>query len=83
MALSEQTPSGAYPARAVKPADVVELTVPAAHDATSAWCGPPPPVSPPASGFSLDEIEDLRIAVDEACVMLLSCPARRRPSRPR
>jgi serine/threonine-protein kinase RsbW len=74
MALSEQTPSGAYPARAGKPADVVELTVPAlttylgvVRTATAGLAA--------RLGFSLDEIEDLRIAVDEACVMLLSLPA--------
>jgi serine/threonine-protein kinase RsbW len=73
MALSEQTPSGAFPAR-VKPADVVELTVPAlttylgvVRTATAGLAA--------RLGFSLDEIEDLRIAVDEACVMLLSLPA--------
>jgi len=74
MALSEQTPSGAYPARVGKPADVVELTVPAlttylgvVRTATAGLAA--------RLGFSLDEIEDLRIAVDEACVMLLSLPA--------
>jgi serine/threonine-protein kinase RsbW len=78
MALSEQTPSGAFPARLVKPADVVELTVPAlttylgvVRTATAGLAA--------RLGFSLDEIEDLRIAVDEACVMLLSLPGPAQP----
>ena len=50
---------------------------------TWAWSVPPPPVWPPGWRFTLDEIEDLRIAVDEACVMLLSLPGRTRRSQPR
>src|SRR5262245_10117183 len=54
--------------------DVVELTVPAqipylavVRTATAGLAA--------RLGFTLDEIEDLRIAVDEACSMLLSLPA--------
>src|SRR3954470_5367863 len=58
--------------------DVVELTVPAesAYLAVvrTATAGLAARLS-----FTLDEIEDLRIAVDEACVMLLSLPG---PSLP-
>jgi len=54
--------------------DVVELTVPAdsAYVAVvrTATAGLAARLS-----FTLDEIEDLRIAVDEACAMLLSLPA--------
>jgi serine/threonine-protein kinase RsbW len=54
--------------------DVVELTVPAdsAYVAVvrTATAGLAARLS-----FSLDEIEDLRIAVDEACAMLLGLPA--------
>jgi serine/threonine-protein kinase RsbW len=73
MALSEQAPGGAYTAAAGETADVVKLTVPA----TTSYLGV---VRTATAGlaarlsFSLDEIEDLRIAVDEACVMLLSLP---------
>lgn len=73
MALSEQTSGGAGTVRAGEPVDVVELTVPA----TTGYLGV---VRTATAGlaarlsFSLDEIEDLRIAVDEACVMLLSMP---------
>ena len=56
--------------------DVVELTVPAesAYLAVvrTATAGLAARLS-----YSLDEIEDLRIAVDEACVMLLSLPGPR------
>ena len=56
--------------------DVVELTVPAesAYLAVvrTATAGLAARLS-----YSLDEIEDLRIAVDEACVMLLGLPAPR------
>jgi serine/threonine-protein kinase RsbW len=53
--------------------DVVELTVPGhtsflgvVRTATAGLAA--------RLGFSLDEIEDLRIAVDEACLMVLSLP---------
>jgi serine/threonine-protein kinase RsbW len=53
--------------------DMVELTVPAqipylavVRTATAGLAA--------RLGFTLDEIEDLRIAVDEACSMLLSLP---------
>jgi serine/threonine-protein kinase RsbW len=56
--------------------DVVELTVPAesaylavVRTATAGLAA--------RLGYSLDEIEDLRIAVDEGCVMLLGLPAPR------
>lgn len=70
MALSEQTPGAADTGDATI-SDVVELTVPA----LSGYLGV---VRTATAGlaarlaFTLDEIEDLRIAVDEACVMLLS-----------
>lgn len=74
MALSEQTPSGTAARRATDPVDVVELTVPASTEylgvVRTATAGLAARLS-----FSLDEIEDLRIAVDEACVMLLSLRA--------
>jgi serine/threonine-protein kinase RsbW len=58
--------------------DVVELSVPALGGylgvVRTATAGLAARLS-----FSLDEIEDLRIAVDEACVMLLSLPT---PSPP-
>jgi serine/threonine-protein kinase RsbW len=54
--------------------DVVELTVPAqvpylavVRTATAGLAA--------RLGFTLDEIEDLRIAVDEACAMLLGLPS--------
>lgn len=54
--------------------DVVELTVPAqipylavVRTATAGLAA--------RLGFTLDEIEDLRIAVDEACAMLLTLPS--------
>jgi serine/threonine-protein kinase RsbW len=53
--------------------DVVELTIPALNGylgvVRTATAGLAARLS-----FSLDEIEDLRIAVDQACVMLLSLP---------
>ena len=53
--------------------DVIELTVPALTGylavVRTATAGLAARLS-----FTLDEIEDLRIAVDEACVMLLSLP---------
>jgi serine/threonine-protein kinase RsbW len=53
--------------------DVIELTVPAASGylavVRTATAGLAARLS-----FTLDEIEDLRIAVDEACVMLLGLP---------
>jgi len=58
--------------------DVVELTVPAqtgflgvVRTATAGLAA--------RLGFTLDEIEDLRIAVDEACVMLLTLAGPREP----
>ena len=69
MAEDEQT----FPAEAERDDDVIELTVPA-------LTGYLPVVQTATAGlaarlsFTLDEIEDLRIAVDEACVMLLSLP---------
>src|SRR5258705_10020039 len=70
MALSEQTPGGANTGEKTV-GDVVELTVPAltgylgvVRTATAGLAA--------RLAFTLDEIEDLRIAVDEACVMLLS-----------
>lgn len=54
-------------------ADIIELTVPALNGylavVRTATAGLAARLS-----FTLDEIEDLRIAVDEACVMLLSLP---------
>ena len=55
------------------PGDVVELTVPA----VTSYLGVVRTASAGLAArlsFTLDEIEDLRIAVDEACVMLLSLP---------
>jgi len=55
-------------------ADVVLLAVPA----SGAWLGVLRTATaslPSRLQFPLDEIEDLRIAVDEACVMLLGLPA--------
>src|SRR4030081_3657560 len=70
MALSEQMPGGAYTGDS-NDGDVVELTVPAltgylgvVRTATAGLAA--------RLAFTLDEIEDLRTAVDEACVMLLS-----------
>src|SRR5258705_2512256 len=70
MALSEQTPGGANTGEKTV-GDVVELTVPAltgylgvVRTATAGLAA--------RLAFTLDEIEDFRIAVDEACVMLLS-----------
>ncbi|MGE5826928.1 MAG: anti-sigma regulatory factor [Micromonosporaceae bacterium] len=61
------------PGEAELGADVVELTVPAepaylavVRTATAGLAA--------RLRFSLDEIEDLRIAVDEACAMLLTLP---------
>ena len=53
--------------------DVIELTVPA----LTAYLGVVRTATAGLAarlGFTLDEIEDLRIAVDEACAMLLSLP---------
>jgi serine/threonine-protein kinase RsbW len=72
MALSEQ---GTDPWPSVK-GDVIELTVPA----LTAYLGVVRTATAGLAarlGFTLDEIEDLRIAVDEACAMLLSLPGRR------
>jgi serine/threonine-protein kinase RsbW len=72
MALSEQ---GADPWPSVK-GDVIELTVPA----LTAYLGVVRTATAGLAarlGFTLDEIEDLRIAVDEACAMLLSLPGPR------
>jgi serine/threonine-protein kinase RsbW len=69
MALSEQS---ADPTTSVV-GDVIELTVPALTGylgvVRTATAGLAARLS-----FTLDEIEDLRIAVDEACVMLLTLP---------
>jgi serine/threonine-protein kinase RsbW len=76
MARSEQAPDDVelpepYPAS--PDGDVVELTIPASTGylgvVRTATAGLAARLS-----FTLDEIEDLRIAVDEACVMLLSLP---------
>src|SRR5215470_11180085 len=68
MALSEQTPGATDTG-----GDIVELTVPALTGylgvVRTATAGLAARLS-----FTFDEIEDLRIAVDEACVMLLSLP---------
>jgi serine/threonine-protein kinase RsbW len=72
MALSEQ---GADPWPSVK-GDVIELTVPA----LTAYLGVVRTATAGLAarlGFTLDEIEDLRIAVDEACAMLLALPGPR------
>jgi serine/threonine-protein kinase RsbW len=59
--------------------DVIELTVPALTGylgvVRTATAGLAARLS-----FTLDEIEDLRIAVDEACVMLLSLPGPQPPA---
>jgi serine/threonine-protein kinase RsbW len=77
MALSERTP-GAAESGAATVGDVIELTVPAntgylgvVRTATAGLAA--------RLSFPLDEIEDLRIAVDEACVMLLSLPGPQPP----
>jgi serine/threonine-protein kinase RsbW len=77
MALSEHVPGGADTGNA-NLSDVVELTVPAhtgylgvVRTATAGLAA--------RLSFTLDEIEDLRIAVDEACVMLLSLPGPQPP----
>ncbi len=84
MARNEQTPGeiGAPTSAAPPTPDgVVELTVPA----LLGYLGV---VRTAAAGlaarlsFTLDEIEDLRIAVDEACVMLLSLPRPRTAHAP-
>jgi serine/threonine-protein kinase RsbW len=87
MALSDQIAGGGTAGGSAVPADrpgsddrtgVVELTVPA----LTAYLGV---VRTATAGlaarlsFTLDEIEDLRIAVDQACVMLLALP---RPTPP-
>jgi serine/threonine-protein kinase RsbW len=62
----------------IEESDLIELTVPAQN-------GYLPVVRTATAGlaarlsFTLDEIEDLRIAVDEACVMLLSLPGPAQP----
>src|SRR5499426_2967051 len=69
---SGQTPTepGLWPAPG---GDVIELTVPAQTGylgvVRTATAGLAARLS-----FTLDEIEDLRIAVDQACVMLLALP---------
>ncbi len=61
--------------------DIIELTVPALTGylavVRTATAGLAARLS-----FTLDEIEDLRIAVDEACVMLLSLPGPALPDEP-
>jgi serine/threonine-protein kinase RsbW len=84
MARNEQTPGGTHAGNAAigdgnaSTGDVVELTVPALTGylgvVRTATAGLAARLS-----FTLDEIEDLRIAVDEACVMLLSLPGPRPP----
>ncbi len=82
MGLSEQVPGGGAEAGRTLPTsangDVVQLTVPAltgflgvVRTATAGLAA--------RLRFTLDEIEDLRIAVDEACVMLLSLPGPQPP----
>ena len=84
MALSDQMTGGAEAgggaAASADPdsAGVVELTVPA----LTAYLGVVRTATAGLAarlGFTLDEIEDLRIAVDQACVMLLGLP---RPQPP-
>jgi serine/threonine-protein kinase RsbW len=85
MALSEQMPGNTGPDTGDEPTtpgdhpplavgDVIELTVPALSTylgvVRTATAGLAARLS-----FTFDEIEDLRIAVDEACVMVLSLPA--------
>ena len=82
MALSDQLAGGGAAGGSAVPGDrpnsddgtaVIELTVPA----LTAYLGV---VRTATAGlaarlsFTLDEIEDLRIAVDQACVMLLALP---------
>jgi serine/threonine-protein kinase RsbW len=75
MALSEQGTgeAGVAPATTTVVGDIIELTVPALTGylgvVRTATAGLAARLS-----FTLDEIEDLRIAVDEACVMLLTMP---------
>src|SRR5215467_8352812 len=82
MSLSDQMTGGGHAGGAAMPSDrpgpddksaVIELTVPA-HTAylvvvRTATAGLAARLS-----YTLDEIEDLRIAIDEACVMLLGLP---------
>src|SRR5215510_5359084 len=80
MALSDQLTGGGDTGgahvpkhRAEERSAVVELTVPA----LTSYLGVVRTASAGLAArlsFTLDEIEDLRIAVDEACVMLLSLP---------
>lgn len=68
-----ETTTGATVSRATELRDVVVLTLPS----TSAYLSVLRTATAGLAArldFTLDEIEDLRIAVDEACAMLLSGP---------
>jgi serine/threonine-protein kinase RsbW len=84
MAVSEQVPGDTgtepggetvIPYDGVPPAtgDIIELTVPALATYLSVVRTATAGLAARLS-FTFDEIEDLRIAVDEACVMVLSLP---------
>ena len=85
MALSDQMPpsTGSAPAAGTAPTgtadddvekgDIIELIVPALSTYLSVVRTATAGLAARLS-FTFDEIEDLRIAVDEACVMLLSLP---------
>ena len=60
----------AAPSGAVEPKDVVEVSLPAASAYLSVLRTATAGLAARLD-FTLDEIEDLRIAVDEACAMLL------------
>ena len=64
---------GAEGSAAVAEGDVIELVVPALTTYLSVVRTATAGLAARLS-FTFDEIEDLRIAVDEACVMLLSLP---------
>jgi serine/threonine-protein kinase RsbW len=82
MAEDEQTPGGPLAGDGHRDVDVIELTVPAQNGflavVRTATAGLAARLS-----FTLDEIEDLRIAVDEACVMLLGLPGPPAPQEAR
>jgi serine/threonine-protein kinase RsbW len=85
MALSDQMPpsTGSAPAAGTEPTgtadddvekgDIIELIVPALSTYLSVVRTATAGLAARLS-FTFDEIEDLRIAVDEACAMLLSLP---------
>jgi serine/threonine-protein kinase RsbW len=77
MALSEQMPGG--PGLGDAEGDVIELVVPALTTYLSVVRTATAGLAARLS-FTFDEIEDLRIAVDEACVMLLSLPGPPEPA---